>query len=99
MTPEGKIQAYLVKRVHETGGAYRRLQWIGRNGAPDVIAWWPDGSVAFIEVKALGEKPTKQQLYEHRQMIETGLDVYVVDSKETIESMLKELNKCPQSTS
>ena len=41
MTPEGKIEKYFIKRVKETGGEQRKLKWIGRNGAPDRLAWWP----------------------------------------------------------
>ena len=91
MTPEGKIEAYLHKRVNETGGEWRRLQWIGRNGAPDDIVWWPDGIIVFVEVKAPGEKPRKIQLYEHRKMRETGLQVYVIDTEEAVDSMIAKL--------
>jgi hypothetical protein len=32
---ESKIEKYLVKRVKEVGGEVRKVQWLGRNGAPD----------------------------------------------------------------
>lgn len=89
MTPEGRNEAYLHKRVEETGGDWRRLKWLGRRGCPDDVIWWPDGKVFFVEVKAPGEKPKKLQLYEHKLMRKTGLTVFVVDGPEAIDAMLE----------
>ena len=30
VTPEGEVQAYLKKRVGQTGGEFRKLAWLGR---------------------------------------------------------------------
>ena len=81
-TPEGKIEAYLVERVKETGGRIRKLKWLGRNNAPDRILWWPafNTSAIFVEVKAPGKKPTIGQAREHAAMRADGLSVRVVDS-------------------
>lgn len=83
MTPEGKIEAYLKKRVLETGGRIRKLSWPGHRGAPDRMIWWPDEghglTLVFVEVKAPGKKPTKQQLREHKKLENDGFEVWVVN--------------------
>lgn len=87
-TPEGKIEKYLVDRVRATGGKVRKLKWIGRNGAPDRIVWWPKkrgpALVYFVELKAPGEKPTDEQSREHTKMIRDGLNVVVLSSEAEI---------------
>ena len=85
MTPEGKIEAYLKKRVLETGGRIRKLSWIGRRGAPDRLIWWPGPLLAFVELKAPGKKPTPQQEREHERLRADGFTVLVVDSLEGAE--------------
>lgn len=44
MTPEGKIEAHLKKRVKALGGEVRKMRWIGRVGAPDRLALLPPGA-------------------------------------------------------
>lgn len=39
---ESKIEAYLVKRVKALGGEVRKVQWIGRRGAPDRLVMLPN---------------------------------------------------------
>lgn len=38
---ERQIEARLVKRVEERGGEVRKVQWIGRKGAPDRLVMLP----------------------------------------------------------
>jgi hypothetical protein len=54
VTPEGKVEAYLIACVKATGGRQRKLQWIGRRGAPDRMVWWPGPNLHFVEVKRAG---------------------------------------------
>lgn len=89
MTPEGKIEAYLKKRVLETGGSIRKLSWIGRRGAPDRLVWWPGPDLYFIEMKSPGKKPTKQQEREHARLREDGFQIAVIDSKEAVDAFLE----------
>lgn len=99
MTPEGKIEAYLKKRVLASGGRIRKLSWPGHRGAPDRMIWWRCAESilgpifadsVLAEVKAPGEKPTKQQQREHKKLRDDGWEVWVVDSKEKIDALLKE---------
>lgn len=93
MTPEGRIEKYLVDRVRATGGKIRKLKWIGRNGAPDRMVWWPTigpslGRVCFVELKAPGKKPTREQKEEHKKMRDDGLLVFVFDSADKIDEFI-----------
>ena len=38
---ERDIERHLVKRVKELGGEVRKVQWIGRRGAPDRLVMLP----------------------------------------------------------
>lgn len=97
MTPEGKIEKYLVDRVRASGGKIRKLKWIGHNGAPDRMIWWPIKgewpehrklAIIFVELKAPGKKATKTQQEEHRKMKADGLKVFIADSEKTIDDIL-----------
>lgn len=91
MTPEGKVEAHLVKRVKETGGKTRKLRWIGRRSACDRLVWWVFPNAALIEVKRPGEEPTKAQAREHRLMSADGWPVFWVDSKEMVDDLISRL--------
>lgn len=41
MMRESQIEAYLVKRVKALGGEVRKVQWVGRRGAPDRLVMLP----------------------------------------------------------
>lgn len=42
---ERDIEAHLVKRVKELGGEVRKVQWVGRLGAPDRLVMLPNKTV------------------------------------------------------
>lgn len=37
---ERDVEAHLVKRVKALGGEVRKVQWVGRSGAPDRVVMW-----------------------------------------------------------
>ena len=89
MTPEGKVVAYIRRRVRELGGACRKCALEGRAGAPDLLVMLR-GSHFWIECKAPGERPRPSQVREHKVMRETGnCRIYVADSREAAEDILK----------
>lgn len=95
-TPEGIVEAYLVKRVRETGGRVRKLKWIGRNNAPDRLVWWPTGKsrladVYFVELKAPSKKPTPAQKEEHNEMRDSGLRVLVIDTEAKVDAFIEQV--------
>ena len=93
---ERDVERYLVKRVKEWGGEVRKVQWVGRVGAPDRIVMLPCTSrwgasysnTFFVELKAPGEKPRGSQLREHKRMRDMGQRVIVIDSIEGVDSLL-----------
>lgn len=101
---ERDIERQLVARVLELGGEVRKVQWIGRRGAPDRLvmlpartlsqsidcAWCnPKGVAIWVELKAPGVKPEAYQLREHERMRAKGQRVEVVDSFEGVERVLE----------
>lgn len=91
---ESVIEKYLVKRVKELGGEVRKVQWIGRRGAPDRLVMlpvddWGRDTTLWVELKAPGKKPEPHQLREHARLRAMGQRVEVVDSLEGVEELLR----------
>jgi hypothetical protein len=100
---ERDIEAYLVKRVQAMGGEVRKVQWIGRRGAPDrfvllparvVGPLYPPGQTVaparaiWVELKAPGVGAEQYQLREHARLRAMGQRVEVVDSLQGVEELL-----------
>jgi hypothetical protein len=92
---ERDIERHLVKHVKELGGEVRKVQWIGRRGAPDRLVMLPGNAhgwrypvTAWVELKAPGVKPEPHQLREHERMRKMGQRVAVIDSIEGVEELL-----------
>lgn len=90
---ERDIEAYLVKQVKATGGEVRKVQWIGRRGAPDRLVMLPPclghpGWTVWVELKAPGKKPEAHQLREHGRMRAMGQRVLVIDSIAAVDEFL-----------
>ena len=94
---EKEVEAHLVKRVKELGGECRKVQWIGRIGAPDrlvMLKTGPHGHIGYyvnytiwVELKAPGQKARPSQLREHERMRAMGQHVVVIDSIEGVEEL------------
>ena len=90
---ESVIEKHLVKRVKEIGGEVRKVQWIGRRGAPDRLVMlpvehWTWNKSVWVELKATGVKAEAYQLREHDRMRMLGQRVEVIDSIEGVEALL-----------
>lgn len=98
---ERDIERYLIERVEARGGEVRKVQWIGRRGAPDRLILLPNapaswgygrlsshGASAWVEVKAPGERPEPHQEREHMRLRNYGQHVVVVDSFERVDEVL-----------
>jgi hypothetical protein len=100
---ESKIEKYLVQRVKALGGEVRKVNWIGRRGAPDRLvmlparcaattldcAWCsPTGQAIWVELKATGVQAEPHQLREHKRMRAMGQRVEVVDSFQRVDEVL-----------
>jgi hypothetical protein len=93
---ESQIEDHLVKRVKELGGEVRKVQWIGRLGAPDRLVMLPCllanqlflSTTIWVELKAPGQKARPSQVREHERMRAMGQRVVVIDSLEGVEELL-----------
>lgn len=88
---EKKIEQKLIKAVRQKGGVCWKFTSPGTAGVPDRIVLMPKGHIAFVEVKAPGEKPRKLQLSRHKLLRRLGFQVYVLDTLEDIDKFIKEV--------
>lgn len=88
---EKTIEQKLVAEVKKAGGIW--LKWVapGFDGVPDRIAMFPGGKIAFVEVKAPGEKPRPLQRARHELLRKMGFRVYVLDEIEKIGGIINEI--------
>lgn len=94
--PERDIRKALKTRVEQYGGSVRAVSWLGRRGAPDILALVPltpdHGAMSvFVETKAPGGAPTDAQAREHYQMRECGCVVLVISTLGQLDAWLPEL--------
>lgn len=95
---ERDIEKHLVQRVKQLGGEVRKVQFIGRRGAPDRLVMLPavtmNGQPAlppisvWVELKAPGARPEPHQLREHDRMRAMGQRVEVIDSLDGVTELL-----------
>ena len=88
---EKYIEQKLVKAVKERGGIAPKFVSPGLDGVPDRIVLLPMGRIAFVELKAPGNKMRPLQVRRKRQLEALGFLVYCVDGIEQIEEVLKEM--------
>lgn len=88
---EKDIEQHLVKQAKAAGG--RAYKWTspGNNGVPDRMVMLPGGRIAFAELKAPGKKPTALQINQQRFIASLGLPVNVIDSKEGVDELLRQM--------
>ena len=89
MIHERDIEAHLVSSCK--GFEVRKVQWVGRWGAPDRVIFAPGGVVVWVELKAPGKKPRPNQLREHERMRAMGQRVEVIDSIDGVDRLVMEL--------
>lgn len=89
MTPEGKVTELLLRLTAK--GFARKVEWSGRNGAPDWVVCMPGYREVWLELKAAGKAAMfpsnaheRMQAREHERMQAVGMLVYVVDNEKDI---------------
>ena len=88
---EKTIEQKFVMEVKRVGGLALKFTSPGFDGVPDRIVLLPGGKMAFVEVKAPGEKPRPLQLARHRLLRRLGFRVYVLDGESQIGGMIDEI--------
>lgn len=90
---EKDIEKKLTIAVREEGGICPKFVSPGTNGMPDRLVLLPDGHMAFVELKAPGERPRKIQLRRHAKLRALGYKVYVVDGAEQIPEVIRTIRE------
>lgn len=88
---EKTVEQKLVSEVKKAGGICPKWVAPGFDGVPDRIAMFPGGRIAFVEVKAPGEKLRPLQAARHVLLRRLGFRVYILDEIEKIGGMIDEI--------
>ena len=88
---EKTIERKLVEAVKGVEGIALKFVSPGFDGMPDRLVLLPGGKLAFVEVKAPGEKPRPLQTARHRMLRKLGFKVYVLDAEADIDKIVKEV--------
>jgi hypothetical protein len=90
---EKEVEQYLRECCAQRGwGRYKFTSPARRNVPDDILVVpcdRPGGLTIYVECKRPGGKPTAGQQREHARLRELGAVVYVVDSFEAIDAMLR----------
>lgn len=86
---EKAIERYLADSVKKLGGVCLKYSNPGMVGYPDRICLLPGGVTLWVELKSKGETLKAVQKVRICQMEKIGHPVYVCDSKEVIDEVLK----------
>jgi hypothetical protein len=89
---ESEIEAYFVRRVKEAGGLQRKFVSPGHRGVPDRIVLFA-GWMAFAELKRPNMMAEDHQAREHKRIIAQGFPVFILDTKERVDSFIERMKK------
>lgn len=93
---ETSLERALVRAVSSMGGMALKFVSPGMAGVPDRLVLMPEARIAFVEMKAPGEKTRPLQRYRMEQLRSLGFRVFVIDGRDQIREMLEEIKKrCP----
>lgn len=97
MKPEEQIEGYLVKQCKAHDFLCYKFISPSTAGVPDRIVIG-NGYTVFVELKAPRQKPRPLQKVIHKQMRDHGALVYVIDTKEQIDGLIKKISERQSST-
>ena len=88
---ERQIEQRLVTETRKRGGMALKFVSPSFAGMPDRLILLPDGKMAFVEVKAPGQKPRPLQVKRHAMLRKLGFKVFVLEAASDIPMMLKKV--------
>lgn len=89
---EASIETYLRQRVRAMGGRAYKFVSPGTRGVPERLVALPGGKLAFVELKAHGQKSRPTQELQQGRLRTLGCRVYAdVDSREKVDALLQEM--------
>ena len=89
---EATIERYLYDQCKKRGWLCEKFTSPQRRSVPDRIVSLPNGEALFVELKAPGKKPTDLQALDHKRRRKLGFSVEVIDTKEGVDKLIKELD-------
>lgn len=78
-TTESAIEKRVSNHARALGWLTFKFVSVSQRGVPDRI-YMKSGEVFFIEFKSPGKKATALQLHIHEQIMNAGIQVYVIDN-------------------
>jgi hypothetical protein len=84
---EAQVEKYLREQIEAAGGLCYKFVSPGRRHVPDRLCEL--GGWFMVEVKAPGEKLRAGQVRERERLKGRGMPVYVVDSKDEVDELLR----------
>ena len=88
---EKYVEQKLVTEAKKMGGLAVKFVSPGLDGVPDRLVLFPEGKMAFAELKAPGKKLRPLQEKRKRTLEALGFRVYVIDKVEQIGGILHEI--------
>lgn len=88
---EKEIEKALVDKIKALGGLCLKFTSPSMTGIPDRMILLPNGKVGFIETKRPGEKPRPIQKKRISQLKDLGFKVYVLNNRNNIDQIIKEI--------
>ena len=89
---EKEIERYLVDRAVAMGGMALKFVSPGCTGVPDRLVVLPGGRIGFLELKAPGKKPRREQAYRIARLRALGCLADSADSREDVDLFLASLS-------
>lgn len=90
---ENRVERRLIDGVKALGGITFKFVSPGRAGVPDRVVILPDGAVHFVELKALGGKPSRIQLRRISQLRKLDVTALVLTGADEVERYLDNLRE------
>ena len=90
---EKTVENYLRQKIEKNGGICLKFVCPGSRGVPDRICLFPNGVVAFVEVKAPGKEVKKGGMQEfwQKRFQEFGFKAVVVNDKKEADFLAHQL--------
>ena len=89
---ESKVETRLREKTEKLKGKCVKLVAIGKDrGIPDRLLILPGGLNIYVELKAPGKVPSKQQIHRHKELRDLGQEVLVIDTLEQVDDLMDDL--------
>ena len=88
---EKLVERKLVEAVKVNNGLCIKLLCDYLTGLPDRLCLFPNGKIAFVELKTTGQKPRRIQLFMHEKLKALGFRVEVIDTVEGVINFVEDI--------